>query len=87
MRHLAQDLAAAAIVGNVVIHLDAAVDGARMEDDAVRLQARRTLASESELCPIIRSDGSSSRPLKLDPEHHDRIKIADVRVKIVGYRY
>lgn len=84
MGHLAQDLAPATIIGHIVVHLDPSIDRAGMHHDALRREMRSSFTGEAILNPIIRSDAAASRALELDPKHHDHIKIANVRVKIVG---
>lgn len=84
MGDLPEDLASANVIRDVVVDLDPSIDRAGMHHDALRREVRSSFAGEAVLNPIIRSDAATSGALELDSKHHDHIKIANVRVKIVG---
>jgi hypothetical protein len=83
MGHLAKDLAAAAVVRHIVIHLNTTIHRSGVHHNAMRGQPTGPIPCEAELQPIIRGDRPASGTFDLYSQHHNCIKIMQIRLKIV----
>jgi hypothetical protein len=80
MSDLEKDLAAAAVVSHVIINLHTTVHWSGVHDNAVRGQSTGSIAGEPVLQPIIRGYRPASGTFDLYTEHHDRVKIVQIRL-------
>jgi hypothetical protein len=83
MSDLEKDLAPATVVSHVVVHLNTTIHRSGMHDNAVRGQSAGSLAGETVLQPIIRGNRPAGGTFHLDAKHDDRVKIMQIRLKIV----
>jgi hypothetical protein len=80
MSDLAKDLAAATVVSHIVVNLDTTIHRAWVHDNAVRRQSTGPIAGEPVLQPIIRGNRPTGGTFHLYAEHHDRVKIVQIRL-------